>query len=154
MLMVFPRPVIRSANQSTAPGAPEVSYLAATSSEGVDEAKQTGVFPLLAAVEQGGIQGVNSPGGRGTRIVAAGDSDFLDNQVIDMAGNHFFAQLALTWLLQRPEILLSGLEPRPIKEYRLYMTENQEQSLRWIFLGAMPGGVLFLGGLVWLRRRS
>jgi len=26
--------------------------------------------------------------------------------------------------------------------------------LRWLFLAGMPGGVLFLGGLVWLRRRS
>jgi LPXTG-motif cell wall-anchored protein len=27
------------------------------------------------------------------------------------------------------------------------------QKLEWILLGAMPGGVLMLGGLVWLRRR-
>ena len=27
-------------------------------------------------------------------------------------------------------------------------------QLRWLFLAAMPGAVLFLGGLVWLRRRS
>jgi hypothetical protein len=26
--------------------------------------------------------------------------------------------------------------------------------LRWLFLGGLPGGVLLLGGLVWLRRRS
>jgi hypothetical protein len=152
--MVFPRPVYPLGNQSKMPGAPEITILAATSSLGVDEEKQTGVLPLLVAVEQGGIQGVNSPGGRGTRIVVAGDSDFLDNTVIDAVGNRAFAHLALTWLLQRPQILLRGLAPRPIKEYKLYMTDSQARAVRWLFLAGLPGGVLFLGGLVWLRRRS
>jgi hypothetical protein len=154
ILMVFPRPVYELENQSKAPGAPEITILAATSSQGMNEAKQFGVYPLLAAVEQGSIQGVNSPGGRGTRMVVAGDSDFLDDQAIDFVGNHVFAQLALNWLLQRPQIMLSGLGPRPIKEYRLYMTHAQTQAVGWLFLAGLPGGVLFLGGLVWLRRRS
>ena len=154
LLMVFPRPVYELENRSKTPGAPEVTVLAKTSSQGMNEARQTGVFPLLVAVEQGGIQGVNSPGGRGTRLVVAGDSDFLDDQAIDSVGNHVFAQLALNWLLQRPQIMLSGLGPRPIKEYKLYMTHAQTQAVRWLFLAGLPGGVLFLGGLVWLRRRS
>ena len=137
--MVFPRPVYELENQSKAPGAPEVTVLAATSSQGMNEVKQAGVYPLLVAVEQGGIQGVNSPGGRGTRIVVAGDSDFLDDQVIDSAGNHFFAQLSLNWLLQRPQIMLSGLGPRPIKEYRLYMTHAQTQARSLAFPGRPAG---------------
>ncbi|MGP8200107.1 MAG: Gldg family protein [Limisphaerales bacterium] len=152
--MVYPRPVYALENQSKAPGAPDITVLAATSSQAKNEAGQTGTFPLVVAVEQGGIQGVNSPGGRGTRMVVAGDSDFLDDQVIDFVGNHVFAQLALNWLLQRPQIMLSGLGPRPIKEYRLYMTHAQAQTVRWLFLAGLPGGVLFFGGLVWLRRRS
>ncbi len=152
--MVLPRPVYPTENKSKVPGAPEITILAATSAQGLDELKQTGVFPLLVAVEQGSIQGVNSPGGGGTRILVAGDSDFLDDLVIDSVGNHVFAQLALDWLLQRPQIMLSGLSPQPIKEYKLYMTAAQEQSLRWLFLAGLPGGILLLGGLVWLRRRS
>jgi hypothetical protein len=154
LLMVYPRPVYELETQSKMPGAPQITVLAATSSQGTTDSRQTGAFPLLVAVEQGGIQGVNSPGGRGTRIVVAGDSDFLDDQVIDFVGNHVFAQLALNWLLQRPQIMLSGLGPRPIKEYKLYMTHSQTEAVRWLFLAGLPGGVLFLGGLVWLRRRS
>jgi hypothetical protein len=154
LMMVFPRPVYELEKSSKLPGAPEVTILAATSSQGMNEARQTGVFPLLAAVEQGGIQGVDSPGGRSTRLVVAGDSDFLDDQAIDSVGNHYFAQQAMDWLLQRPDIALEGLGPRPIKEYKLYMTDAQAQALRWLFLGGLPGGVLFLGALVWLRRRS
>lgn len=152
--MVFPRPVYELANMAKVPGAPEITELAATSSQGMDEAMQAGTYPLVLALEKGGIEGVDSPGGRGTRIVVAGDSDFLDDQVIDSVGNHFFAQLALNWLLQRPQVTLKGLEPRPIKEYRLYMTEAQTQALQWLFLAGLPGGALVLGGLVWLRRRS
>jgi len=151
--MVLPRPVY-VADQAKTPGAPTLTVLAATSPVGMSQARQTGVFPLLVAVEQGGIEGVNSPGGRGTRIVVAGDSDFLDDLVIDSVGNHTFAKLALSWLLQRPQVMLGGLGPRPIKEYKLYMTQAQTQALRWLFLGGLPGGALVLGGLVWLRRRS
>jgi hypothetical protein len=154
LLMVFPRPVYPLPDQSKIPGAPVITVLAATSAEGMDEARQTAEYSLLVAVEQGGIQGVNSPGGRGTRLVVAGDSDFLDDQVIESVGNHTFAKLALSWLLQRPQIMLSGLGPRPIKEYKLYMTHAQMERIRWLFLAGLPGGVLLLGGLVWLRRRS
>ena len=154
ILMVFPRAVDKVENSAKIPGAPEVTRLAETSPSGIDDEKHAGAYTLMVAVEQGGIQGVNSPGGRGTRIVVAGDSDFLDDQVIDSEGNHVFANLALNWLLQRPQIMLSSLGPRPIKEYKLYMTKAQTQAIRWLFLAGLPGGVLLLGGLVWLRRRS
>jgi hypothetical protein len=153
--MVVPRPVYKVAQQDKVPGAPEVSYLALTSTNGIDERKHRAVYPLLAAVEQGVINGVNSPRAGGTRIVVAGDSDFLDDQVIDMvAGNHYFAWAALNWLLDRQPILLAGLGPQPIREYNLYMTRSQIRTVQWLFLVAMPGAVLALGTLVWLRRRS
>jgi hypothetical protein len=41
-----------------------------------------------------------------------------------------------------------------VSEYRLNLTENQLRTLRWLLIGALPGGVLVLGWLVWLRRRS
>jgi hypothetical protein len=34
------------------------------------------------------------------------------------------------------------------------VTRSQMLQARWLFLAVMPGAVLFLGGLVWLRRRS
>jgi hypothetical protein len=34
------------------------------------------------------------------------------------------------------------------------MTQHQQQQLRWLLLGALPGGVLFFGWLVWLVRRQ
>jgi len=160
--MIFPRPVYPLEDRSKIPGGPDVSILAATSDQGflldpknvnTNPIPQANI-PLLVAVEQGTITGVNTPGGRGTRMVIAGDSDFLDDRVIDSEGNHDFARLALTWLLQRPQIMLEGLGPRPIKEYKLHLTHAQTRALGLLFLGGMPGGVLVLGALVWLRRRS
>ena len=103
ILMVWPRPLYVVGDHGKIPGAPEVSILAATSGEAVDEKNNAGTNYLLAAIEQGVIKGVDTPRGGGTRIVVAGDSDFLDDQVIDsFSGNHVFAKLALGWLLQRP----------------------------------------------------
>ena len=154
-LMILPRPVYGPKAQSKVPGAPEVKYLAVTSTNSIDESGDRGMYPLLAAVEQGVINGVNSTRSGGTRIVVAGDTDFLDDEVIDrVAGNRYFAGLTLNWLLDRPQVLLSGLGPQPIREYRLYMTKSQTATVQWLFLAAMPGAVLALGALVWLRRRS
>lgn len=159
--MVFPRPVYELEDHSKIPGGPQITALAATSDQGVllDLHNPTNVIrekniPLLVAVEQGTISGVNTAGGRGTRMVVAGDSDFLDNQVIDSEGNHDFARLALNWLLQRPQVMLADLGPRPIKEYKLHMTHAQEQMIGALFLAGMPGAVLLVGGFVWLRRRN
>jgi len=154
ILMTWTRPVYQITNQAKIPGAPEYQILAATSDQGIDVNKRVGSYPLLAAVEQGVIPGVDTSHGAGTRIVVAGDSLFLDDQVIQSwEANHDFAELSINWLLQRPQIMLEGLVPQPIKEYKLYLTHAQSFSIRWLFLAAMPGSILALGGLVWLRRR-
>ncbi len=84
--------------------------------------------------------------------MVAGDSFFLDNQMIDWADNRAFASYAINWLLDRKQ-LLAGVGPHPVVEYKLMMTRAQFSSVRWIFLAAMPGAFLLFGGAVWLRRR-
>ena len=109
-------------------------------------------YPLMVAVEQKGVQGVATASGD-ARIVVVGDSLFVDNQLINNAANRDFAGYAVNWLLDRPT-LLKGIGPRPVVEFRLIMTRQQQSQVRWLLLGALPGGVLALGGLVWLRRRK
>jgi ABC-2 type transport system permease protein len=109
-------------------------------------------YPLMVAVEKGAVKGVITERGT-TRILAVGDSIFLGNHQIESAANRDFATLAVNWLLERPQ-LVDGIGPRPITEYRLVMTHSQLQGAQWILLGGMPGAVLLLGGVVWLRRRS
>ena len=64
-----------------------------------------------------------------------------------------FLNSSLNWLLDRPQ-LVAGVGPRPVKEFRLQITNLQQRQLRWLLLAALPGGVLFLGWLVWLVRRK
>ena len=159
--LVLPRAVGQLQGAVATAGGPNVQVLARTSPKAVAKYQvtntevrfQTNTFPLMVAVEQGGIKGVTGDRGA-TRIVVVGDSLCLDNQVIDWAANHYFAGFAINWLLERPQALLAGLGPRPVTEYKVDLTGRQMRALRWIFLAAMPGLVLVVGGLVWLRRRS
>ena len=107
----------------------------------------------MVAVEKGAIQGVITERGA-TRLVVTGDSRFLANGWIDLpVGNRDFADAAINWLLNRAQ-LLEGIGPRPVKEYKIVMTISQLQEAQWTLLAGLPGGVLMLGGLVWLRRRK
>jgi ABC-type uncharacterized transport system involved in gliding motility auxiliary subunit len=147
-----PRAVFALSNKSKTPGAPEVSILAETSDVASDGMK-SGVFALMVAVEQGVIKGVNTTRGGGTRLVVIGDSDFLDDSMIDSVANHYFASLAVDWLLERPEVLLNGVTASPIREYKLVLSGSQMFALQWLFLAGLPAIVLAFGTLVWLRRR-
>jgi hypothetical protein len=108
-------------------------------------------YPLIAAVEKGAIKDVPTERGT-TRLLVAGDSVFLCNRSIHSVANRDFAALAVNWLLDRPH-LLEDLGPRPVTEYRLVMTQRQLQAAEWLLLVGMPGSALFIGTLVWLRRR-
>ena len=108
-------------------------------------------FPIMVAVEKGAIKNVIAERGA-TRIIVVGDSLFLGNLQIDSAANRDFAGNAINWLLERTQ-LLAGLGPRPITQYRIVMSRTQMHQAQLVLLGALPGGVLLLGGLVWFRRR-
>src|SRR5262249_22790282 len=113
---------------------------------------QPRAYPLVTAVEKATSKAVVTERGT-TRMLIAGDSLFLDNQLIEAGANQDFADAVINWLLER-NVLLEGLGPRPVKEYRLLMNTDQIGAVKGILLGAIPGGILLFGGLVWLRRRK
>lgn len=153
--LILPRPVSSIDWQNPPADAPKVDELAFSGPASV-LMNQHGLaphsYPLMAAVEQKEIKGLATAHG-GCRIVVVGDSLFLSNRVIDGGANRDFAGYAVNWLLDRPT-LLQGIGPRPVVEFRLIMTRQQQRQVHWLLLGALPGGVLMLGGLVWLRRRK
>jgi hypothetical protein len=166
VLLVLPRAVSKLQSVAPRPDAPKVDVLAASGEGGTEVSEfRNGVpypnpyqdrqasFPLIVAVEDN-IQGVSTDRGS-TRMAVVGDSLCMDNELIDTppAANHYFAALAANWLLERPQVLLQGLVPQPLKTYRLVMTNQQLQTVQWLLLGGLPGAVLLLGGLVWWRRR-
>jgi ABC-type uncharacterized transport system len=107
------------------------------------------VYPLAVAAENA-IKGVTTEQGP-TRILAIGDSLFLCNKCIESVENRLFAAAAVNWLLDRNQLLEIG--PRQVNEYRLVMTHSQMRAAQLLLQAGLPGAVLLLGGLVWLRRR-
>jgi ABC-type uncharacterized transport system involved in gliding motility auxiliary subunit len=155
LYLIRPRPIGRLTTRSSqAADAAHVEPLAYSGPKAYNEsdaAKTPHQFPFMVAVEKGAIKGVVTERGA-TRMIIAGDSLFLANGVIDSLANREFAGYAVNWLLDRKE-LLEGLGPKPLPEHRLLMTQTQLQRAQWLLLGAMPGSVLLMGGMVWLRRR-
>lgn len=155
MQMVLPRPVqkINQANQSAdAPLVTELAFTSPSATLEYDPGEPAQSYSLIAAVEQKPAAGLANPRGT-TRIIVTGDSTFLANYWIDAGANRDFLNSAANWLLDRPQ-LIEGIGPKPVTEYRLLLTQHQQLQIRWLLLGALPGGVLFFGWLVWLVRRK
>lgn len=157
LLLIVPRALTTSAGSSPSADGPKVTELAFTGPAGAVRQRpgrpsRTGSIPLVAAVERGGIQGI-SANHSAARIVVVGESSFLDNQTIEYEANRDFARNAVNWLLNR-EIMVEGIGPRAIREYRVTLTESQMRAARWLLLAVFPGAVLLMGTVVWARRRS
>jgi hypothetical protein len=153
--MVLPRPIAKVDWANPPANAPQVDELVLSSENSTLAGDPTAAprnYPLIAAVDQKPVAGVAAPLGN-TRIVVAGDSFFLDNQLIEAGANRDFLNYAANWLLDRQE-LLAGISPRPVAEFRLLLTQKQARQLDWLLLGALPGGVLAFGWLVWFARRK
>lgn len=154
--VVLPRPIERiKATSSSSVDEPQVTEIAFSSTNSVLLDTPTAPprpYPLITAIEKNGAKGIATERGT-TRMLIAGDSLFLDNQVIDGGQNQDFADSAVNWLLDRTT-LLAGVGSRPVAEYRLLLARKQIGEVKGILLGALPGGILALGGLVWFRRRK
>ncbi|HLP77596.1 MAG TPA: GldG family protein [Candidatus Paceibacterota bacterium] len=108
-------------------------------------------WPLMVAVEKAPTKVVLDRGT--TRILVTGDSIFLGNRQIQSGANRDFANYAVSWLLER-NVFAQGVGPKSVTEFRLLVPQNQMRTLQWLLLGAIPGGVLLLGGVIWLTRRK
>ncbi|HEX7617272.1 MAG TPA: GldG family protein [Verrucomicrobiae bacterium] len=153
--LILPRPVRVVESPNPPADAPKVDALVSSSPQStlvLDPAAAPRSYPVMVAVEQKAVPGVANPRGT-TRMIVAGDSSFLNNRQIESLANRDFAGYAVNWLLDRT-VLLEGIGPRPVTEFRLRMTQSQQKTVRWLLLGALPGGVLVFGWLVWLARRK
>jgi ABC-2 type transport system permease protein len=153
--LILPRPIFKVDWKNPPANAPKVDELAFSGPQSRlehDPTAEPRSYPLMAAVEQKFVPGVANARGS-MRMIVVGDSIFLDNRQIESGANRDFAGYAANWLLDRT-VLLEGIGPRPVTEYRLTMTREQLKQIRWLLLGALPGSILAFGWLVWLVRRK
>ena len=102
-------------------------------------------------MEKGTIQGLSADRGA-TRLVVAGESLFLANLAIEGSQSRLCQPGGE--LAAQSRTASADIGPRPIKEYKITMTESQMSRARWILLAGIPGAVLLLGLLVWFTRRT
>jgi ABC-type uncharacterized transport system involved in gliding motility auxiliary subunit len=155
LVMVLPRPITKVDWANPPANAPQVDELVLTSETSTlagDNASAPRSYPLIEAIEQKPVAGVSNPRGN-TRIVVAGDSLFLNNQIIEAEANRDFVNYTVNWLVDRSE-LLGGIGARPVTEFRLNLTRSERQQIGWLLLVVLPGAVLCLGGMVWFARRK
>lgn len=155
-VLISPRPVGAIENKpNTSPNSPTLTTLAQSSDDSVLKYRRglaPRSYPLMVAVEQNSVKGIANAGGS-TRMIVVGDSLFLNNNVIRYGDNSEFANCAVSWLLDQP-MVLSGIGPQQLDNFRLLMSKSQMQKVSWLLLGAFPGAVLAFGWLVWFRRRK
>ena len=108
-----------------------------------------GYIPVAMAVERDPPPGVENA--ETVRLVVIGDSAWLNNALYDREANSELGWHLINWMLDRSQLLAIG--PRPIKDYQFSLTEKTRRDLMGWLLGAVPGGILGMGILVWLRRR-
>ncbi|MBK7997225.1 MAG: hypothetical protein IPK15_00470 [Verrucomicrobia bacterium] len=164
MYTISPRSVAKDMRNTAGADAPQVEQLLYSGAEGriITDIRANGEIyasakdsitnaPIMVAVEKGGLRNVSADRGT-TRIVVTGESLFLVNNAIDREANRQFATHAINWLLARNDLLVA-VPPRPLSEYKLTMTDAQMSAASWLLMAGLPGFVLFIGALVWLRRR-
>ncbi len=110
--------------------------------------ERRGAIAVAAAVERTATGAV---AGLAPRLVVVGDSDCLNNTLLDKEANSDLAWNLAHWLLDRSHLLAIG--PRPIQHHQFSITERSRWELMGWLLGVIPGSILAVGSLVWLRRR-
>ena len=94
----------------------------------------------------------SEPAEKEARMAVIGDSDFVKNGYYTMSGNgNFFLNVA-NWLTEESDLI--AIQPKTQAPQTLQMSPVRMSVLKLIVLYLMPFGVLALGLVIWLRRRS
>jgi hypothetical protein len=105
---------------------------------------------LAASVERGTITDerlrVDS-----CRMVVLGNAALLDRQSA-LAVNRDFIAASLNWILNREKLI--GITPKPRSNYRIQLTQKQNEIIFWSTTFVLPATVLCIGLMVWASRRA
>ncbi len=86
-----------------------------------------------------------------TRVIAIGDSDFASNLHFGNGGNGDLFLNSVNWLAEEEHLI--SIRPKPHSFRRLLVNNNQLRFIRYSSLILLPFLILFLGGILWWRKR-
>lgn len=114
--------------------------------------EREGPVPLAAAVTMKTDVPIGDTGqARDARVVVVGDSDFISNDKIRLAGNHNFALNALAWLTESEELI--AIRPTGQEDPPIILTKGQQQAIAWIAALGLVQAVAAAGVAVHLWRK-
>ncbi len=145
------RPIVVQLAMSSEKSWSEMQVNEASAKYDENTADLRGAFSLAVAVERGATQKMLDVQIRPSRMVVFGDSDFVSNGALTGGDQDLFMS-ALNWLLDREELM--AISPKPIEEIKLSLTSKQLENLFWISVAGIPSIAVWIGLLVWFRRRK
>ena len=91
-----------------------------------------------------------SEGGRETRLIVVGDSDFAANAMVGIQGNADMFVNMTNWLTEQGDLI--SVRPRGEGDQRITLTAVQLRGLHWFSVVVVPAIIVLSGVGVWWRR--
>lgn len=86
------------------------------------------------------------------RLVVIGDSDFVTNRYINMAGNLNLFMNCIDWLVGRQDLI--SVRPKTADVRPLPLTAGQTGLIFWLSVFAVPGAAMLVGIMILIKRRQ
>jgi ABC-type uncharacterized transport system involved in gliding motility auxiliary subunit len=106
-----------------------------------------GPFTIMETLEVQAVQ-------RKARIAIVGTSAFAENRILPPSSNDANLELVLgtfQWLAHEDSLI--SLPPKPPRALPLTLTQQDQSTVIFVTIFAMPGLIVFAGVMVWWRRR-
>lgn len=117
-----------------------------------DVDKQGPLFPALLVQAQAPTgENPQTASSKLTNIVVFGDADFASNKYYTAFTNSDFLLNTINWLAEDKELISIRVKPFLFRE--LVVTSREFELIRWSSWLLMPTMLVFLGAVIWWRRR-
>lgn len=93
----------------------------------------------------------SQPKSLNAHLVMIGDSDFANNQYLNLYGNKDFFSNSAAWLMEEEDLI--SIRPKERKSSPLALTDVQGKLIFAVGNIMIPGAALLIGFRIWLKRR-
>jgi len=87
-----------------------------------------------------------------SRIVLYGTANLATNQFLNVQGNRDFFLNTVSWLAEEEDQI--SIRPKDPRQTPVFLTSQQEQAVKWLSLGILPGIFVVAGVVAVARRRA